>query len=372
MSPSHHRDSDDLPPGAIVGGASATPLGGMDVEASEIARSSIQSIRAAAASWGDEVTPDERRRRIRSYLARTAQGASIEAHDFAARIVELLPAPIAAEGSIRPAPTPVREPEPPGDPVDRIGSMIDALSDDDRRRLIASLREKGILPPEPPRERPVAPAPVAPAPRAAPAAMLGDAAFLELLDGLGLLRAEERPGGRDGPSPAQFAEIEARFAHQGIRRASLTPDLVAIALAHLSRAIGEFSEEHDANPRGLPEAIRQVLPNTCRAPVQRLRDYLAGAGDCDADELRNYLSDYFEPYRSLSERLPRLCERLSSVGGAINPAILEQAMPKGVLGRIAYDRLWETYRDEYARHVAKGLGGSKEQARTWLFRQWLT
>lgn len=325
-----------------------------------LARSSVGAIRAAAAAWG-EIGPRERRNRIRAHLARTAESASIDPGELAARVVSMLPS---AEPVPSPATVSVQPAVPQAEPVEHILSLIDQLSEADRRRLVAEMRGRGILP----EERP-APAPARPVATRGP--LLGDEPFLELLDGLGVVSASERTGGPEELSSQEMADIEARAQRKGLARSELTPDRLATALAHIARAVGEFSEEHHVNARGLPEAIRQFYPNTTRAPIGHVRDFLADVGTCDAAGLRKYLDQYFEPYRQLSERLPRLCDKLTLVAGQFNPKTIEEKSPKGTFGGVAYDKVWDLYKKTYEDQAQKGFGTSKESTRGWLFRQWL-
>jgi len=374
MSTDHHQEQDrdavvrDDRPAAI------------DRRVAELAEESIRDIRSAATAWGD-ISAEDRRERIRSYLLRTANGASIEPRSFAALVIDLLPSggvgaqaglqqvsvdPTATSRATSTAPAP----EPPADPVEHILELVSRLSDDGRKRLVAALRANGTVPPEEQRLQPAS-APVGRVVASGGGAQLGDDAFMELLDGLAI-RAAGRPPGVEPESPARIAEAAADAARLGFRRADLSMDSLAIALAHCARAIGEFSEEQGSNPRGLPETIRQVLPHTSRSPVGQIRDYLVEARNCDSPMLRRYLEDFFEPYRELSERLPRLSERLNKAAEQLNPRVIEEKAPKSFVGTVAYDKIWESYRLRYEELASKGFGVNKDQTRAWLFRQWLT
>lgn len=333
-------------------------------------------MRAAAFAW-EGLEPQERRRRIREYLLRQAESASLDPEAFAAAVAKALPGESgpAADASPSPRPEARLRDDLPSDPVDRIIALTEALSPVDRRRLIERMRALDMLPPVAPTvvvQRPVEPAPApAPAPSVPPPAVaarssggasLSDGAFLTLAAAFGV-----QSGGRRG-APMSIEEVEAALAKQGVKRSLLTVDTLATALGHLAKGVASMSEEGEQNAHGLPEAIRTVLPNSRRAPVEELKNYLAGVRD--ADRLHDYIDEYFEPYRQLSRRLPDLCRRIKALADKLSPKDFEKNPPKSWSG-VAYDKLWEQYRERFASYERQGFGNSEESTRAWLLRQWL-
>jgi hypothetical protein len=339
----------------------------MASDLNDLVSTSLGEMRAAAFAW-ESLDPAERRRRIGEYLARQASSAALDVGEFAAAVAAALPeaalhpAPVAA-----PEPSPARE-EPPKEPVEDIISRIQRLTPVDRRRLLEQMRALDMLPAAPPVQPPqtvVVRAPEPPPPPALrpAAAGISDDAFLALAAGFGvqstLRRSETLP----------VAEVEAALARQGLKRSLLTADSLAIALGHFAKAIASMSEEGEQNAHGLPEAIRAVLPNSRRAPVEELKNYLAGV--CEADRLHDYVDEYFEPYRQLSRRLPDLCRRLKSLADRLSPKDFEKSAPKTLMGAMAYDKMWDQYKERYATYARQGFGESEEATRVWLLRQWL-
>jgi hypothetical protein len=347
----------------------------------DLVSTSLGEMRAAAFAW-EGLEPAERRRRIREYLSRQASAASVDVEAFAAAVAAALPDGAAAGGSVaaeRPASLESRSgetpSEPPKEPVDDIIGRIQSLTPIDRRRLLDRMRALDMLPPVPPQqpqpapvrapEPPPQPAPVLqPAPVRIPAgATISDEAFLALAAGFGVQTTGRRS------EPMSVVDVETALARQGLKRSLLTADSLAIALGHFAKAVASMSEEGEQNAHGLPEAIRAVLPNSRRAPVEELKNYLAGV--CEADRLHDYVDEYFEPYRQLSRRLPDLCRRLKSLADRLSPKDFEKSAPKTLMGAMAYDKMWDQYKERYATYARQGFGESEEATRVWLLRQWL-
>lgn len=352
----------------------------MATQVPEIVSTALGEIRAKAASW-DGLDPNERRRLIRDHLTRQADAVSVEPSDFAQAVLAAIPSSeTAAAPALAPAPAPVPEPE-PRDPVEHIIERMQALSPVDRRRLVERMRALDMLPTIPQIVVPVAPVPpaaVAPKPvepppqpvqppapvrvAASSGVAIGDEALLALAAGFGIAASAKRG------TTIPIAEIEAMLARQGLKRAQITADALAIALGHLAKGIASVSEEGERNANGLPEAIRAVLPNSRRDPVDQLKNYLSGV--VDADKFHDYVDEYFEPYRQLSRRLPDLCFRLKTVADKLSPRDCEAKVPKSWSGP-DYKKLWEVYSERHAGYVKQGLGGTVESTRVWLMQQWL-
>jgi hypothetical protein len=338
----------------------------------DLVSTSLGEMRAAAFAW-EGLDPSERRRRIREYLSRQASSVSLAVEEFAAAVVAAVPeggSPSTAAAA--PTPLPVRE-EPPKDPVEDVVGRIQKLTPVDRRRLLEQMRALDMLPPvPPPQPQPVAvrapeppPQPATQPPRVpvSSGAAISDEAFLALAAGFGVQTTGRRS------EPMSVSEVEAALARQGLKRSLLTADSLAIALGHFAKAVASMSEEGEQNAHGLPEAIRAVLPNSRRAPVEELKNYLAGVRE--ADRLHDYVDEYFEPYRQLSRRLPDLCRRLKSLADRLAPKDFEKNAPKTLMGAMAYDKIWEQYKERYATYARQGFGESEESTRVWLLRQWL-
>jgi len=344
----------------------------MASQTNEVVSKSLGEIRAAAAAW-EGLEPQERRRRIRDYLMREAESHSIEPQEFAIAVAAALPtesaaaAPDAAASRSQSA----EKDGLPADPVERIIALTQALSPVDRRRLLERMRTLDLIPPVPPAvaaPRPADPVVRAPAAvsQAAPAGTsqaIGDSAFLALAAAFGRHRDARRS------STLSVAEVEAALARQGLQRSALTADKLATALGHLSKGVASMSEEGEQNGHGLPEAIRTVLPNSRRAPIEELKNYLAGVGD--ANRLHNYIDEYFDPYRQLSQRLPELAHKMKKFADSLSPKEIEKNPPKSWGGSVAYDQLWERYRERFTAHEKQGFGSSDESTRAWLLKQWL-
>jgi hypothetical protein len=338
----------------------------------ELVSTSLGEIRAAAAAW-ERLEPQERRRRIRDYLMRQAESHSIDPAEFAAAVVAVLPAESAAAetGAVAACSEPAEKDDHPADPVDRVIALTQALTPVDRRRLLERMRELDLIPPVPPAvaaARSAEPA-VHPPAAAAPSASsgtpgaIGDTAFLALAAAFGSHRDARRS------APLSVAEVEAALAKEGLTRAALTADKLATALGHLAAGVASMSEEGELNAHGLPEAIRTVRPNIRRAPIGELRNYLAGVRD--ADRLHDYIDDYFESYRELSRRLPELTRKIKTLADRLSPKDFEKSPPKSWGGGVAYDKLWEQYRERYQGYERQGFGTSEESTRAWLLKLWL-
>lgn len=362
----------------------------MAKQVQELVSTSLGEMRAAASLW-ETLEPQERRRRIREYLVRQASSASIEPDEFARAVAESLPGPpggVPEAASMPPARMRQVEVEPePKDPVLRIIELTQALNPADRKRLIDRMRDLELIPtpaplpaPAPiPSSAPVAkPVEVAPPPQPAPAprpisapigvatsggAAVGDAAFLALAEGLGVSVS------RKGGGTLSVEEVEAALAKQGLKRTYLKPDALAFALGYVVKSLATHSEEGQQNPNGLPQALWTVFPNIKRAPVEQVKIFLAGGSD--PDKLNNYLEDYFEPYRELSRKLPDLCRKLKSVAEKLSPRDLERNPPKSYLGAVAWDKVWEQYKERYSNYAKQGFGETEDSTRAWLLKQWL-
>jgi hypothetical protein len=354
----------------------------------ELVSTSLGEMRAAASAW-EGLDPQERRRRIRDYLVRQAEAASIEPEVLGEAVAREIPASVAVAthdaesersggatvGSV--------EDDLPKDPVERIIALAQSLTPIDRRRLLERMRALDMLPPVPPvavAARPPEPAIVSrPTPEVAPvptppvvasrssssssSSTVGDQALIALASAFGV-----HARGRRGAAMS-VDEVEAALAREGVKRASLTADVLATALGHVAKGVASLSEEGEQNAHGLPEAIRSVLPNSRRAPVNELKNYLAGVQS--ADKLHDYIDEYFEPYRQLSLRMPDLCRRLKAVSEQLSPREFEKNAPKGWGGGVAYDKLWDQYKQRHAGYQSQGFGTSEEATRTWLLRLWL-
>jgi len=344
----------------------------MASQTQELVSTSLGEIRAAAAAW-EGLEPQERRRRIRDYLMRQAESHSIEPQEFAAAVAAALPTEsIAAEPDAAASRSqPAEKDDLPADPVERIVALTQTLSPVDRRRLLERMRALDLIPPVPPAvaaPRPADPVvrPPAVVSQSAPAGTseaIGDTAFLALAAAFGSHRDSRRS------STLSVAEVEAALARQGLKRSALTADKLATALGHLAKGVASMSEEGEQNAHGLPEAIRTVLPNSRRAPIEELSNYLAGVRD--ADRLHDYIDEYFEPYRQLSRRLPELTRKMKALADRLSPKDFEKNPPKSWGGGVAYDKVWEQYRERFAGYERQGFGSSDESTRAWLLRLWL-
>ena len=356
----------------------------------ELVSTSLGEMRAAASAW-EGLDPQERRRRIRDYLVRQAEAASIEPEVLGEAVAREIPASVAvATHDAKSEPTGRAtvgsvDDELPKDPVERIIALAQSLTPVDRRRLLERMRALDMLPPVPPvavaarppepaiASRPtpeVAPVPTPPAVAArssssssSSSSTVGDGALIALASAFGV-----HARGRRGAAMS-VDEVEAALAREGVKRSSLTADALATALGHVAKGVASLSEEGEQNAHGLPEAIRSVLPNSRRAPVNELKNYLAGVQS--ADKLHDYIDEYFEPYRQLSLRMPDLCRRLKAVSEQLSPREFEKNAPKGWGGGVAYDKLWDQYKQRHAGYQSQGFGTSEEATRTWLLRLWL-
>lgn len=192
---------------------------------------------------------------------------------------------------------------------------------------------------------------------------LSDHAFYVLAEGLGISLQRDDGGVR------AVDEVETAFAREGVKRAEISADSLALALGLLAKGVASHSEEQLRDPNGLPQALETVFQNRKAEPVAKVREFLAGG--VDASYLEGYIEEYFHPFVQVSRRLQQLCERLKRVAEELSPRVLEGVAPKSVLGGVDHKALWKRYCDRHQQHAEAGFGGSLEKTRAWLLDRWL-